>query len=509
MRRALIFLAFALSLQAQDAVQTALLVNEPAIDAAQLAKAIASNDALTRATAARVATVRGVTDSLPALREAVVTEANGEAVREQIRALVLLGGEDDVALAAKQLPKFPPSLDSEFAEAIARRGAPGATALYLKYLPTLRSPASGVTLALWGRSSMLTGTVSRLLGAKDHRAFATVLDEAIESNLEVDPNVIGAALNSEPAKIRTAAVWYLVERYAAEPSKLPADAGAPREGASVEEAFGREVLRRMSGAEIAERKDWLAWLKTDEGRRRVPNGKPVRRFLSLVEQQALEPEDVRRVPPSVSSAPSAPFTLPLTFPSGLGEKLIRHARCGEAWLGVAAAAVDRTGRVQSVDVSKMSASEGCKKIVEAMLRLSLAQPKTIASELASNAILLVKGENQSCFDEGPLHAGLTGAQRAGGEITPPKVRNRVEPGFPDKVRAEMSARGQRSVQVVADAIISKTGCVRNVQLVGQSEWPELNVSALLALAKWTFEPGKSDGEPTDVIFQLTMNFKVR
>ncbi len=510
MRRALIVLAlFSLSLQGQDAVKTALLVNEPAIDAAQLAKAIASADALTRATAARVATVRGVTDALPALREIVVTETDGEAVREQIRALVLLGDAEDVALAAKQLPKFPASLDSEFTEAIARRGAPGATALYLKYRPELRNPGSSVTLSLWGRSAMLTGTAARLLGSNDHRALARLLRETIESGLEIEPNVIAVALDDDTPEIRTAAVWYLLERYAAEPAKLPENAGAPREGASAEEAFGREVLRRMAGAEIEERPEWLAWLKSKEGRARVPGGKAVLRFLSLDEQQALERKEPSRPTQTLHKPPASPFRLALTFPGNLGAQLIRHGRCRDPWIGVASATVDRAGRVQTAGVSKMQTTPRCKEIVETMLRLSFAEPKTIASGLTSDAILLVKGEDHACFDEGPLHAGLTGSHRAGGEITAPKILTRVEPRFPESVRTEMDLRGQGSVIVIAEAVISKTGCVRNVELIGQSEWAALNVSSLLALSKWKFEPGMLDGRPTDVIFNLTVHFKLR
>src|SRR5688500_6011911 len=82
---------------AQDAVAIALHVNEPVIDAAVLAKAIADGDPLSRATAARVTTVRGVTGVLANVREALAAETNAEAAREQVRALSILGTEEDVA----------------------------------------------------------------------------------------------------------------------------------------------------------------------------------------------------------------------------------------------------------------------------------------------------------------------------------------------------------------------------------------------------------------------------
>ena len=58
--------------------------------------ALQSADALTRATASRVAAVRDVKASLPALRTAFGGENDSVAQREELRALLLLGDESDV-----------------------------------------------------------------------------------------------------------------------------------------------------------------------------------------------------------------------------------------------------------------------------------------------------------------------------------------------------------------------------------------------------------------------------
>ena len=78
-RGALIFLLFfAASAFGQDAATVAL-------EKKDLAAALKSADALTRATAARVALVKSKTELVPALREALSAEKDALAAREGVR----------------------------------------------------------------------------------------------------------------------------------------------------------------------------------------------------------------------------------------------------------------------------------------------------------------------------------------------------------------------------------------------------------------------------------------
>ena len=478
----------------------ALWVNDATIDAAQLTKAIASPDKLTRATAARVATVRGIEAVLPAVREAIASEHDAEAAREQVRTLAMLGTPEDVALAAKQLARFPASIDSDFAEAVARRGAPASTTLYLTHLPVLRHPAPAVTHALWGRSALASTTAARLLGANDLRGFAATLNVMAEANLPLDPGIASTALASESKEVREEMVWFLV-------SSGPADfqAGPDPQVMSPAEAFGREVLRRKGGAEMKTRPEWLTWLRSDEGRARVPAGKPVQRFLTLEEQNAFrgeKPADVRLDPPPKQAVHQSGFSLPLMFPSGLGDAVVKQLRCKSGWVGVVQPAVDRAGRVQTVDISKLNGAPECRRAAETLARLSLADPALITAPL-SDYIQMVKAPGDGCFDEGAPEAGTGELRRTGGAVKAPRVAKKVDPIFPESARRAM----KDSIQVVAEAIITKTGCVREIRLLSQSPYPELNAAALQAVAKWKFKPGTLDGQPVDVIFNLTLNFR--
>ena len=505
-------LLFATALHAQDPAAIALDPNP------DLVMALKSTDALTRATAARVALVRSADSLVPQLRERLAAEQDPSAAREEMRALVLLGSDDDVAFAASQLSRFPATIDGDFAEVVGRIGAPRATSLYLKHVLGSRDPAPAINLALWGRGDHATGAASRLLGKRDERAYRDLLGAAGDSRVVIDNGVLSTALDSTSDSIRAETVWYLVEAYAADPQQFPAalreTATPSREGAGAEEAFGREVLRRMLGAELVEQKQALAWLKSAKGRSRVPQGKVVRRFLTLGEQQALQEPgtpDPKRMPPSEhpSHAVRNPdFRLPIRLPAGLAEAILKKTRCGDLWIGLARATVDRAGRVQTLDAKNIGSTAGCQRALEAMLRLSLAYPEQITAGLTSNNLLVVKpGGRSGCYDEDPLSDTIAPREclRMCYGVKPPEVVKRVEPRFPSSVRREMQSG---SVVVIAEAVITKQGCMSDVRLLSQSEWPELNSAAVLALSQWKFKPATLDGVPVDAIFNLTMSFKM-
>jgi TonB family protein len=502
--------SFAFAVSAQEAATVAKLVQAPTVDAAQLATALASADQVTRATAARVALVRGVDAILPRLREVLAKETNAEAAREEVRTLALLGSEEDVAFTVKQLPRFPSSIDLDFSEAIARRGAPEATTLYLRHRGELRLPAPFPKHALWGRASLATPTASRLLGADDAGGFGALLQSILASEIDVDPGIITAALGTASPRVRADTVWYLVQRYAAATEKMPERAGVAGEGLSVDEAFGREIVRRMRGAEHTKKPEWIAWLRTPEGRTRVPGGKAVRRHLSLDEQNALEDENG---PPPAGpqfttkqgqGVAATPFFLAINLPTGLAAQLLQQARCPGSWIGSGAVSVDRAGRVQSVDLGGVKGEPRCTEALETMLRLTLADPRSMVAPMAAAGMQLVSVKEQPCLDEDPVMAGGSAELlRPGALVKAPKAVRRVEPQYPARLRQQKL----HSV-VLTEALISRTGCLRDIRVISQSEWPELNTSAVVAISKWKFEPGTLDGQPVDVLFNLIISFNL-
>ncbi|HEX7807963.1 MAG TPA: energy transducer TonB [Thermoanaerobaculia bacterium] len=509
---ALIALLFSLSASAQDAASIAMRVKDQPFDAAPVIAALRSPDALTRATAARVLAIRG--GDVAALRVALENEKDAEAAREQIRAITLLGKLDDVAFVHGQLSRFPASLDSEFVETIGRRGAPEAIDLYLKYRGSLRDVTAPTRYALWGRHNTIPAVAARLLGHKDSKGFARLLGQAIESGVAAPSGAVAAAITADDVKVREASRWYVVEAYALDPSVMPPlvrETGtAERENLTVSEAYARELLRRMGGAARESKREWLEWLRSKDSKQDFP--KAVRAFMTPEEQAAHdgEPDDklpVVRADGLTTEVRRSPFTLPIKLPRGLGEAMIEKAKCRGTWAGIVTATVDRTGRVQSVDTSRVFGDRRCVDILEPMLRLAYAEPETITSAMTTSELLVVKGKRNVCFNEDAIAlADQPELVRVGGDVIAPVVLKRTEPEFPEEVRRSMVTR---SLLVIAESIITREGCVRDIRLLGQSPEPQLNASAVLALSEWTFKPGMLNGQVVDVIFNLSVNFKLK
>jgi protein TonB len=92
--------------------------------------------------------------------------------------------------------------------------------------------------------------------------------------------------------------------------------------------------------------------------------------------------------------------------------------------------------------------------------------------------------------------------RVGGDVKAPVVINRVEPVYP-----EVARKARISGIVIVECIIDKQGNVTNVQVLKPLPFG-LDQAAADAVRRWKFKPGTLNGQPVDVIFNLTVNFKL-
>jgi TonB family protein len=88
-------------------------------------------------------------------------------------------------------------------------------------------------------------------------------------------------------------------------------------------------------------------------------------------------------------------------------------------------------------------------------------------------------------------------------IVAPVVATRVEPAYPDDYR-----RARVSGLVILEAAISETGTVEAVGVL-KSLAPGLDMAAVNAVRQWKFKPATRDGKPVPVLFNLTINFKLK
>jgi TonB family protein len=94
-------------------------------------------------------------------------------------------------------------------------------------------------------------------------------------------------------------------------------------------------------------------------------------------------------------------------------------------------------------------------------------------------------------------------QRIEPPIQAPVVTSRVEPHYPDEYR-----RAGVSGIAILEAALSETGAVENVGVI-KSIAPGLDMAAVEAVRQWKFQPATRDGKPVPVLFNLTINFKLK
>ena len=92
--------------------------------------------------------------------------------------------------------------------------------------------------------------------------------------------------------------------------------------------------------------------------------------------------------------------------------------------------------------------------------------------------------------------------RVGGDVKAPVTISRVEPTYPEVAR---KARVQGLV--IVECVIDKNGTVRDVKVLKPLPFG-LDQAAADAVKRWRFKPGTLNGQPVDVIFNLTVTFKL-
>jgi protein TonB len=86
----------------------------------------------------------------------------------------------------------------------------------------------------------------------------------------------------------------------------------------------------------------------------------------------------------------------------------------------------------------------------------------------------------------------------------PKLIHHPSPVFPQIAR-DQGIEGA----VTFEAIISKTGSVVNTRLVSTNAPPELVQAAQDSIQQWQYSPALLNGEPVDVLTEITVNFTLQ
>lgn len=106
---------------------------------------------------------------------------------------------------------------------------------------------------------------------------------------------------------------------------------------------------------------------------------------------------------------------------------------------------------------------------------------------------------------GPGSGGGTGGgpYQPGSGVAPPVLLKEVRPGYTDEAR-------RRSIEgdVLLEIVVKQDGSVGNVR-VTRSLGAGLEQKAIEAVRQWRFGPARRQGQPVDVVVEVSVEFKLR
>ena len=89
------------------------------------------------------------------------------------------------------------------------------------------------------------------------------------------------------------------------------------------------------------------------------------------------------------------------------------------------------------------------------------------------------------------------------DIKAPVIINRVEPAYTEEAR-----QARIMGIVIVEATIGQDGLVKNVRVLKPLPFG-LDQAAVDAVKQWTFKPATFNGQAVDVVFNLTVNFRLQ
>jgi len=154
--------------------------------------------------------------------------------------------------------------------------------------------------------------------------------------------------------------------------------------------------------------------------------------------------------------------------------------------------IDRNGVVKGVTVRK-GLPHGLSEAAVDAVKQWVFKPGTLNGEAVDVVFhLTINFKLES--DDAPL--------RVGGDVRAPVVIETVEPSYTEEAR-KARIRGI----VIVEAVIGSDGVVKKAHVLKPLPFG-LDQAAIDAVKQWKFKPGMLDGKPVDVVFNLTVNFRI-
>ncbi len=511
---------------------TAMLV-EPKTsgDIEALRDAIGSADGSVRSVAARAAGFLARPDMAEVLLEALAREPDANVAAQQVRAVLNIKGLEKLPQARAAATRLGAPVLLTIAEWLARNQPSLFATSMADLVRELGENRSDVFALIVAMSMRQTPTAATEVGA----AYATAGPPAHawreflrRLGPALDAALLTRGLTAPGAAMREATVWFIVasgDPDAAAPAwlkaVLTAMPGMPVANDTEWTTFGHELLARRSrkgkvaeGSEIirlsgADHLDDLRALAS------VSQVTPAER--AAVDAFLPNPAGTSRRPPKEPSRPPVlaqpkSHLATRTFSSitsGFMESLMAAVGCtppaDSTAFGAARMLYLPDGRARGIALDSTTLPDQCTKFLRILAVLSVPEPDEPVLEAEPQWLFISMDKGViKCADQNPGWWRTRGAERVGGGTikVPRKIKN-LAPVYPESMQSQ-----RISGVVIAEAIISATGCVIDARILRTVAVP-LDLAALQSIVGWQFEPTELNGKPIPVVMTVTVNFTLR
>jgi protein TonB len=499
--------------------QLALLLAKPEKPVDSLRTALQSSDPGVRAIAARIVDVGRIVALEPDLVSALTGEQDDRVAADMLRAALRLNTPNSRAAVASYLPRSGPATLQAYAEHLARI----APDRLIDELPTLMTRLADIDNHLHdivliageqhrnARERLMRTWLAHASGPIWGRLLSRLPsppDDPAENRILVD------ALASADGAIRQETAWrvvsWLAESQTVDASVLDA-AAASADGAEDWEALARELVRRKRGAEPVDRSAVLQQLGPD-------HSGDVSATARLPQWSAAEQRIVRTIVGNTDSSKSkdsspTPVAMMATVRAadapwpGFFTSLFDAAGCKKTstpTYGGIVISYSSDGRPMSVGLDHGSLSPACQNALAAVAGIvEIEGTAAVPSDTRQWLIMTTQRDVVACADEPePPESTITYPVHVRIEKNP-KRKKSVQPNYPGTAQ-----RAGLEGTVTIASLLSTTGCVRHARVV-RSVDVSLDVSAIMAVTQWHYEPAIVQGTPRMVEDTIYIRFALR
>jgi TonB family protein len=213
-------------------------------------------------------------------------------------------------------------------------------------------------------------------------------------------------------------------------------------------------------------------------------------------------------PAKIAEAERSDLRLVSGLPKGITQDLISVGGCRSSsqtrWYAVAGIEFGMHGLPRHVSLLVVPSKSDCRQAAETIFLMSGAPDDGRLKGGRGVYVAPFEPDCLICNEEGvaPVERASESSDviRVRGKVVAPKLVNRVEPLYPLEARRQ----NQEGINIY-EAVISPTGCVREVRLL-KGSYPLLDLTGMEAIARWRYKPATLNERAVSVYLTVTVTY---